>query len=427
MRLFYKKTLILFLFVTYTFSCMAQKDYSLDECIQTALKNNIHIQEADNALEMAEEDKKTAFTKYFPSINASTIGFIANKGLMSMEMAPGMEMSLMKNGVAGGITASMPLFTGGQIINGNQLAKTGIEVKRLQRNLSVKEVWLTTEQYYWQYILIKEKLKTTYSIEQQLTTLLNDVQTAITSGITTKNDLLQVQLKQNEIQSNKLQLEKALSLTLATLTQYMGIEKDSINIHFEIGSQQPEPPKTFYCNHQEALNQTDEYALLQQNIQVNQIQYKIAIGKNMPTIAIGGGYAYHNFLDKDTPFWTGFASINIPITGWWSGTHDIRKQKINLKNAENQLSNQSQLLLLRMKKNWDELNNAYQQILIARKSIEQAQENLRLNKDFYATGTCTMSDLLEAETLFQQSKDKYAESYIQYELKKREYLQTTGR
>lgn len=427
MKIVCKKNLLLFLLPIYTVSGLAQKNYSLNECIQTALKNNINIQEADNALKIAEEDKKAAFTKYFPSINANAIGFIANKGLMNMEMAPGMEMSLMKNGVAGGITASMPLFTGGQIINGNQLAKTGIEAKQLQRNLSVKEVWLTTEQYYWQYVLIKEKLKTTYCIEQQLANILNDVQTAVTSGITTRNDLLQVQLKQNETQSGKLQLEKALSLTLATLTQYMGIENDSININFEINSQLPEPPQIFYCNHQEALNQTDEYALLQQNVQANQIQYKIAIGQNMPTIAIGGGYAYHNFLDKDTPFWTGFASINIPITGWWSGTHDIRKQKIKLKNAENQLSNQSQLLLLRMKKNWDELNNAYQQILIAHKSIEQAQENLRLNKDLYATGICTISELLEAETLFQQSKDKYAESYIQYELKKREYLQTTGR
>lgn len=38
-----------------------------------------------------------------------------------------------------------------------------------------------------------------------------------------------------------------------------------------------------------------------------------------------------------------------------------------------------------------------------------------------------MSDLLEAQTLYQQSRDKYVESYARYEVKKREYLQATGR
>ena len=38
-----------------------------------------------------------------------------------------------------------------------------------------------------------------------------------------------------------------------------------------------------------------------------------------------------------------------------------------------------------------------------------------------------MSDLLDAQSLYQQSRDKYVEIYAQYEVKKREYLQVTGR
>ncbi|KAA5440147.1 TolC family protein, partial [Bacteroides cellulosilyticus] len=46
---------------------------------------------------------------------------------------------------------------------------------------------------------------------------------------------------------------------------------------------------------------------------------------------------------------------------------------------------------------------------------------------YYKAGTCTMNDLLDAQTLFQQSKDRYVESYARYEVKKCEYLQATGR
>lgn len=76
---------------------------------------------------------------------------------------------------------------------------------------------------------------------------------------------------------------------------------------------------------------------------------------------------------------------------------------------------------------WNGLTDAYKQVEIAMESIGQASENLRLQTDYYRAGTCTMSDLLEAQALFQQSRDKYVDSYAQYEVKKREYLQATGR
>ena len=105
----------------------------------------------------------------------------------------------------------------------------------------------------------------------------------------------------------------------------------------------------------------------------------------------------------------------------------MKKQKLSVRNAENQFTDQSQLLLIRMKNTWNSLTDAYKQVEIAIESINQASENLRLQTDYYRAGTCTMSDLLEAQMLFQQSRDKYVESYAQYEVKKREYLQATGR
>ena len=73
------------------------------------------------------------------------------------------------------------------------------------------------------------------------------------------------------------------------------------------------------------------------------------------------------------------------------------------------------------------MNDAYKQVAIAQESITQSEENLLLNTDFYQAGTATISALLDAQTLYQQSRDKYVESFTNYEVKKREYLQATGR
>lgn len=408
-------------------SVYAQRTYTLDECLQQALANNVRMKNTENNKNIAAQDKKNAFTKYFPSVSATGGGFIASNGLFNFEMSPEMQMSLMKNGVIGGVSASMPIFTGGLIVNGNKLAEVGEEVSRLQYNMSENEVRLTTENYFWQIITLKEKLQTLAAVETQLVQLTKDVEASVEAGITTRNDLLQIRLRQNETQSSRIQVENALALSRNLLAQYMGLGVDSVDVAFPMNNQLPENPSSLFEVPENALVRTSEYHLLQQNLKTSRLQKDIAVGKNLPTVALGGGYFYENLMDKDHTFWMGFATVSIPLTAWWGGSHDIKKQKLQVRNAENQLEDQSQMLMIRMQQTWNDLNDAYKQVGIALSSIEQATENLRLQTDYYGAGTCTMSEWLDAQTLFQQSRDKYVEAFAQYEVKKREYLQATGR
>lgn len=405
----------------------AQRTFTLDECLERALSNNVRMRNAENEIRMAEHDRKNAFTRYFPSVSASGGGFIANKGLMELNMGPDMSMSMMKDGIVGGVSATLPLFAGGQIVNGNKLAKVSEEVSRTRYRLSENEVRLTTENYYWQVVTLKEKLRTLEVVEARLDTLTRDVEAAVQAGVTTRSDLLQVQLRQNEIKSNRLNVENALALSRELLAQYMGMGLDSVDVAYAMEGRLPEEPAGLFLPPESALPRTGEYDLLRQNLEATRLQKKIAVGKNLPTVAIGGGYYYDDLLDVGMDFWVGFATVSVPLSGWWGGSHDIKKQKLQVKNAENQLNDQSEMLMIRMRQSWNDLNDAYKQVDIALTSIDQATENLRMQSDYYAAGTCTMSDLLDAQTLFQQSRDKYVEAYAQYEVKKREYLQATGR
>lgn len=405
----------------------AQRSYTLDECLEQALAHNLRLKTAERNLQIAQEDRKNAFTKYFPSVSATGGGVLANKGLLEMELQPGALMSLADDGLMGGVTATLPLFAGGQIVNSNKLAEVQVEVNKLQLRQSEEEVRLTTTQYFWQTVMLKEKLHTLYIIEEQLTNLQRDVEASVEAGVTNRNDLLQVQLKQNETQSQRIQVTNALALMRNLLAQYMGLGVDSVEVSFQLEDQMPHTPTSLYTTPESALPQVNEYHLLQQQVKASQLQKKIAVGKNLPSVAIGGGYAYENLMGRDHDFWVGFATVSVPLTAWWGGSHDIKKHKIAVRNAEDQLKDQSEMLIIQMRKSWNDLTDAYKQVDISRKSIEQSTENLRLQNEYYTAGTCTMSDLLEAQTLYQQSRDQYVESYAQYEVKKREYLQATGR
>ena len=405
----------------------AQHVYTLDECLEMAMQNNVRIKNADNDVAAAEQQQKSAFTHYFPTVSASGLGFMADKGLLQMEMAPGTEFSLLKNGVAGGVTASLPLFAGGQIVYGNRLAKVNVEASRLRRSLSADEVRLTVERYFWQVVMLKEKLRTIRTVQEQLWQIYQDVETAVEAGVTNRNDLLQVGLRRNETRSSGISVENALQVSRNLLAQYIGATTDSIDVDVRMDGGLPALPDSLYQSPETSLVGLAEYHLLEKNVEANRLQYKVSVGKNLPTVAVGGGYMYDNLMEKDHSFWIGGVTVSIPLTKWWSGSHDMKRQKLQVRNAENQLKDQSELLLIRMQNTWNALTDARKQVEIAVESIAQATENLRLQTDYYQAGTSTMSDLLEAQSLYQQSRDKYVESYAGYEIKKREYLQATGR
>lgn len=77
-RLFYMLRLLFFL--SETSRLHAQQTYTLDECIELALQNNVRIKNADNDLRAAEQQRKSAFTNYFPQLVPLDLAFWRIKG-----------------------------------------------------------------------------------------------------------------------------------------------------------------------------------------------------------------------------------------------------------------------------------------------------------------------------------------------------------
>ena len=102
-------------------------------------------------------------------------------------------------------------------------------------------------------------------------------------------------------------------------------------------------------------------------------------------------------------------------------------QKIKKQQAENTRQDSREMMLVEIEVKWNDLQEAYQQVLLSEKSIESSTENLRLNNDYYKAGTVSLSDLLDAQSLMQQSHDQYAEACTAYQQKLTAYLQATGR
>lgn len=427
----------------------AQTVLSLEQLKTLALQNNIAVRNARRNIDAAQLQRKEAFTKYFPNVSGTGAWFNANKGMAKMDvntsemispelgallaaslpadMLAGLtgpvSMSMMKNGTIAGISAVQPVFAGGQIVNGNKLAKVGEEAAALQLQLSENEVEKTTVQYFWQLVSLQEKMNTLAAVERLLADIHKDVDVAVRAGVAMRNDLLQVQLRQNDTESQKLKLSNSISIVKQMLAQYCGLQSADFTIGQSDLSVKPNTEPGM-MNFQET--RLPEYQLLQKQVEAADLQRKVAVGQNLPSVAVGAGYNYHNLMENDRAFAMVFATVSVPISDWWGGSHAIKRKKIEYQQAIDEQRDKSELLHIRAQNAWNNLTEARQQIDIAKRSIEQAEENLRLNRDYYKAGVSKMSDLLEAQLLYQQALDRHIDALADYQNKLLVYRQSVG-
>lgn len=431
-------------------SSFAQKTLSLEECKQLAIMNNAKGKNSRLEIDAAKQISKSAFTNYFPVISAGGLAFKAQKGMMEMSTSggnlpvydgnpdnlsgatqyayfPGGTTSLLKTGTFGYINVVQPIFAGGRIVNSNKLAGLGVEVKELQDKLIQNEINIKTEEQYRQIVTLDEKYKTVCKYEETLNSILNQVQDAFNSGIATKNDLLKVKLKISELLLNKSKLENGKKLAAMAFCQYIGIPFEE-RIYFTSPLDFSDSPKDLKTDNKEALLTRTEYNLLQKSVRAEQLQTRMKLGEYLPQAAIGLSAMYDKIdQGKERTFGLIFGTISIPISGWWGGSHELQERKIKESIAENNFKDNSELLLLQMEKSWTDFSDSYKQYLLCVQSKEQAEENLKVNNDSYKNGLTIVSDLLEAQALYQQTQDQLIESKANYLMKKSIYLQVTGR
>lgn len=422
---------------------------SIDSCKILALKNNKAIKNAEFDVQTSLETKKAAFTNYFPKVSAMGIAMrsadylvkgtvpsmnlpVYDGNLASLANAnqyayiPSIPINALNYINMASISIAQPLFAGGRIVNGNKLAKLGYEVSQQKKWMSTTEVMVKTENLYWSTVSLHNKLATLNSYKKLLNQLLSDVKVAAKAGLAQKSDLLKVQLKLNEVEMNKMKLENGIKLSTRALCQHIGITYDSIQVLV-----QPlvptELPLQANNENSDVVKNRPEYQLLDKALEAEKLQKKMVLGEYLPQVALGGMGFINDVAKKNSSNALAFISVSVPISDWWGGSHKLKESQIKIQQADNKLSETTELLNLQIEQAKNEMNETRFQIKTSQISINQSKENLRVVDDNYKAGVSSMSDLLEAEALYQDAQNQFSDAVCMYRIKMANYQSAIGK
>lgn len=408
---------------------------SQSECRARATRHSEQLEKSANAVSQAKLESEIARTALLPKLDASAMGAY---------MFPDMDMMGMKLQMRGtylaGLNLTQPLYTGGKIKSGQRLAAIGEKVAGEQQRMTRMDVILEADRAYFTYMAVGRKVRMLHSYKAQMDTLYQQTATAVSVGLATENDLLRIEARRSDIDYQLQKAENGADLCRMSLCNLIGVELDT---PVEISDTMPQTtlPASLVAN----TDNRPEVRLLQQQVEASEEQVRLARADMLPTVALTANYSYYgNIKLKGVttvadgtayPFSQNYRdgmgmvmlAVKIPIFSWGEKRKKVRKAQLDVSNAQLDLQRNSRLLTIEAEQCVRNVRDGYALLRTAEKGLEQANENLRVMQQRYASSLAPLTDLLDAQSQWQQAQSNLIEAQTQQKIYETEYLRATGK
>lgn len=399
----------------------AQQQLSLQEIKIIALENNKRIKKVQSNINASIAANASAKAAAKPTIDASVFGLYLSDPFKDM---------FPEYSANGSVSLTQVLYAGNKIQNAKKLTSSVIELQNAQKELTEDEILLSTEIAYWQVVNLKEKVALSNHYLILLNALKNDLQNSFDAGLIYKNDLLKVEVQHNEAMLNLTKSNDGLAIAKLSLKQISGlydvdfeIVEDSI-IDVQLISQSDVIT---------AIDKRPEINMLNKAVEIQQYQSKLIGGNLKPTLAVSAnGLASYgkkiNFSNgnDDMQAFVGLITLSIPILDWGGRKQKVKEQEFLTEARKFELEETKELLSIEIQNAWLMLNQSVTQIELSKKSLQQAEENLRLNQDRFEAGTVLGEDVLKAQVLWQKAYADVIDAKASNKIMEAKYKKSIG-
>lgn len=393
-----KKTFVLKTKITFVAALLiavtgySQKNWTLKECVNHALKNNITIKQNKLNIAIAETDVKNAKGSKLPSLNGSTGG--------SLRFGSGFDpvtndrVSTSNYGGSFNLSAGITVFNGYRVLNSYKQAKLGVEGSKLDLQVIENDIALRVVNSYLNALFAKENLlvaTTQAAISQKQ---IKRVKAQFDAGAVPKSVLLNAQSTAANDSQNVVSQENALNLALLNISQLLQVSYENFDVaKIEVDS--PSAAMLYSSSgevYKRALINRPEITRAKLNIQSANLSIDIAKSAYMPSISasgnVGTNYGYNldlptgfsntdffTQLDNNLGYGIGF-NVSIPIFNGFRTDANVERSKINKLITETRLENQKLQLQ-------QTIEQAYQDAKAAAKSFEAAELSLKSQSEAF--------------------------------------------
>lgn len=399
------------------------KRWSLQECIDQAIRHNIEVKQSRNRIEKLKVEKSTLKNSFLPDLSAGTSQkFDFGR---SLNRSNAYEDSNTQSS-SFSVSTEMPLFTGFRRSASVSRNKFDLMAAEADKELIENDLSLNVTSCYFQILLNKEIHKIAQeqirlTREQEDRTLL-----LIENGKAPQSQLYDVKAQLADDELTATEAKNSLRLSFLDLIQLMELqdheEFDIDSLDENISRTDTIMPQTIYAA---ALNCMPQIKQAYYSLQSSSKAINVAKAGYYPTLSLGAGIStgyYHSGNSINPSFRqqlqnnmqkSVYLSLSIPLFDRFSTRNEVRAARIEESNARLSLENEKKNLYKEIEKAYTDAVNALEKYESTSKAVVANEEAHRYALEKYASGKSAVYEYNEikmklAEALSKQSQAKYA-------------------
>ena len=328
---------------------------------------------------------------------------------------------------AGSIMLRQPIYMGGAIIAANKMADIGEQIAANDLDMQTQGTLYSIDRAYWTVVSLRQKQKLATSYRDLVKKLDDDVHKMIKEGVATKADGLKVDVKVNEADMQIMQVEDGLTLSKMLLCQLCGIPMDQEILLADenkeaLATSIPDAQLQQAAAADSAKSTRPELKMLQNTVDFTKQSVKLVRAANLPHVALTGGYmisnpnVFNGFQKRFTGVWNVGVLVQVPVWNWFDGAYKVRAAKAAANIAQMNLDDTSEKIHLQITQSQFKVKEAQKKLGMAQKNIKSAEENLRCANLGFKEGVMEVTDVMAAQTAWQQAQSQKIDAEIDVKL-----------
>jgi len=388
---------------------------SLVGAITTVLEKSPLSAVADNGALAAEQARKAARGEFLPKVKAqynyTRLSESPTASFAGIEMDFGSQD---QHTVQGRI--EQPLFTGFALVSQYRTAKMGEQQAACDKQAIRQDLILQTHEAYFGVLLTEKNLDVAEQAVAQLTSHAEVAKQFYENGMTPKNDLLKALVQLADTRRNHIEAVHQLDLARSQLN--IMLQRD-VQAPLKLKEALENRPYERSLDESISLAMTHHPDLLTSQLNIDKARQGVNLNRSglYPNVALVGSLQHEEGTfseNEDTLSATLHAEW--ALWEWGSNFYKIKESKSQLLMARSQYANQVDMIKLQVQRAFLQIEGYREAIAVAETSIEQAKENFRITEEQYKESITTSTEVLDAQTLLDQSQVNYYSALSNYNI-----------
>jgi len=416
----------------------AQRVLTLDSCRSLAKEHSRILQQKDEEIKAAHAKKQQVMTNFFPQVAARGVYLHMQKELHLIDwdkplghlnfLIPERLRHLgtvdLRNLWVGNVTAIQPLFLGGKIISGYQMASLAERLQGELRQTAETEVETKLDETYWQVVSLRSKERLLDQLVRLLEQTVKDVDASIDAGVATKADGLSVRTKLSEAEVKCSQVVNGLELSRMLLADLCGLSEDEPFTLVEEGHLQElllttqTAPIARDEDTETAIERRSEIRSLRLVDSIYSKRVNMESASLFPKLYGVASYSTTNpnsFQGQKKEFGGQYylgLMLEVPISDLFSGTFKRRQAKAEHRVKQLELAEARSKINLQIKQALRTADDARRAYTTALSAVKMAEENMRYAKAGYDEGVIPLLNYTMAQTAWMSAQDGLIDAQI---------------